>query len=154
MYFSCLAVSTLSGWACYLQWGLGQKRSLPETRDRVLCCLYIVPAGGVGGPTESNGRPTSAQAQPAGSSSACPTPRQHWPCCLWSEKHRYTLKAALSLQSITAKVTLKLMFMTKMGNVFTYNTVLLGSHLRYRWKAVTSYRFWWLNSDCLSWMPK
>lgn len=72
--------------ARYLQWGLAQRRNLPGSRDTGGCCLCTEPAGGVGGPTESNAQLMSAPARPPDSSSACPKPRQHWPCCLQFKK--------------------------------------------------------------------
>lgn len=71
--------------AGYLQRGLARRRNLPGSRDRAGCCPCTQPAGGVGGPTGSNAQLMSAPAPPPGSSSACPKPRQRWPCCLRSK---------------------------------------------------------------------
>lgn len=71
--------------ACYLRRGLARRRILPGSRDRVGCCPCTEPAGGGGGPTESNAQLMSAPARPPDSSSACPRPRRHWPCCLQSK---------------------------------------------------------------------
>lgn len=79
----------------YLRWGLAQRRNPPGSTSTGGCCLCTAPAGAVGGPTESSARLMSAPARPPGSSSACPRPRRHSPCCLWS-KNRCTLRAAAS----------------------------------------------------------
>lgn len=84
--------------ACYLHWGLAQRRNLPGSTDTGGCCPCTEPTGDVGGPTESNAQLMSAPARPPGSSSACPKPRRHWPCCLQS-KNRCPLRAAGGLES-------------------------------------------------------
>lgn len=95
--------------ACYLQWGLERRRNLPGSTDTDGCCLCTVPAGAVGGPTESTAQLMSAPARPPGSSSACPKSRQQWPCCLQS-KNRRTLRAAGSFESCKLLNCSKILF--------------------------------------------
>lgn len=104
---------------CYLRWGLAQRRSLPGSTDKVGRCLCTEPAGGAGGPTGSIARLMSAPARPPGSSSACPTPRRHWPCCLQSENRR-----TLSLESCEFLTCSGVLLKRQL--IFTSQTFLLG----------------------------
>lgn len=86
---SCLVI-IFGGRTRHLRSGLEPRHILPATTGTVWCFLCTAPNAAVWDPTESSAQLTSAPTRPPGSSSAGPTPRPHWPCCLQTGGRRHT----------------------------------------------------------------
>lgn len=87
----------------------------------------------------------SAQVLTPGSSSACPTPRRHWPHCLQLEK-KMGLKSHPSYRA-AKNCSTGLCWRYYLNNDQFYLSQHGGKHPQ------LSHHFWWLESDYLSWMP-
>lgn len=94
----CLVI-IFGGRTHYLQSGLEPRHILPATTGTVWCFLCTAPNGAVWDPTESSAQLTSAPTRPPGSSSAGPTPRPHWPCCLQTRERRHTKRTVRALSA-------------------------------------------------------